>query len=257
VERPGTLANLAVLRRSQDNSRMLSTTSSEPASARWLVQNAGVTVGPVPMELLLRGVLSERIPKSSRVRELSWSTFRALDQIREVRALRTRLASASYERPPSLWDVAVQLAETEPSDVWMVSLQLAARATRASVGLVHRLRAPLFLPTASTSLGVDAGRLGEVVPFADPAFAAAREGSLVIGSAKAGAAERAIASRLGPVRGVAMLPVTAQGRLLALIELGRTDHEFRASDAEGLALLARAVGERATAPKAVAGVLVS
>lgn len=236
---------------------MLSTTSSEPASARWLVQNAGVTVGPVPMDLLLRGVLAERIPSGSRVRELSWTTFRGLDQIREVRALRTRLATPDYERPPSLWDVAVQLAETEPSEVWMVALQLAVRATRASVALVHRVRAPLFLPTASTSLGVDASRLGEVVPFADPAFSAARAGTIVIGSARAGAAERAVAARLGPVRGVAMLPVTAAGRLLALIELGRTDHEFRASDAEGLALLARAVGERVTAPKTSNGVLVS
>jgi hypothetical protein len=91
----------------------------------------------------------------------------------------------------------------------------------------------------------------------DPAFEVARLGLLVVGSAKAGNVERAIASRLGPVKGVAMVPVLLQSRLIAMIELGRTDHEFRSSDAEGLGLLARAVGERVSAPKTSAGVLVS
>ncbi|HEY4160133.1 MAG TPA: hypothetical protein VGM29_18600 [Polyangiaceae bacterium] len=235
----------------------LMTSSVKALPQSWFVQNAGVTVGPVPMDLLLRGVLAERIPRSSRVRELSWTNFRALEQIREVRALQTQLSTPSYARPPSLWDVAVELADTEPSDVWTVSLQLAVQATHACVGLVHRLRAPLFLPTTSTSLGVDVAHLGEVVPFADAAFEAARRDMIIIGSAKAGLAERAIAGRLGPVKGVAMIPVTVQSRLIAMLELGRTDHEFRASDAEGLSLLARAVGERASAPKNACGVLVS
>ena len=53
----------------------------------WFVTNGEITVGPVRTDLLQRGVFHGRIPEDCFVRELTWRTWRRLDQIREVRAV--------------------------------------------------------------------------------------------------------------------------------------------------------------------------
>src|SRR5687767_11739934 len=58
----------------------------EPAPA-WLVSNGDLTVGPVPTHLLVRGFLEGRIPADCRVQPSSGGDWRALDEVREIRAL--------------------------------------------------------------------------------------------------------------------------------------------------------------------------
>jgi hypothetical protein len=65
----------------------------------------------------------------------------------------------------------------------------------------------------------------------------------VVAPPNAGKVESAIASRFGPphdLGGVAMVPVTSGKYLLAVIELARIKHPFRASDVGALETLSRA-----------------
>ncbi len=228
--------------------------SSEPSASKnppaWLVTNGRVTVGPVHTELLLRGVMHGRVPSDSMVREVGWQHFRPLTQIREVRALQRSLERSVGEPSPKtngFHEGARAVSEAEDvGEALLLALHAAADATSATVGLAHRLREPLLLPTTSCVFEAPLECLGEVLPWFDPAFALARGGQAVLGPANAGPVERAIAERLGSGRelaGVVMLPIQIDGELCAMLELGRSDHAFRASDAAELADFAASVGK--------------
>jgi len=228
--------------------------SSDPLASKnppaWLVTNGRVTVGPVHTELLLRGVMHGRVPSDSMVRQVGWQHFRPLAQIREVCALQRSLERTVGEPSPKtsrFQEGALTVAEAaDVGEVLLLALHAAATATSATIGLAHRLREPLLLPTTSCVFEAPLESLGQVLPWFDPAFALARSGELVLGAADAGTVERAIAKRLSgeqPLVGVAMLPITVEGELCAMLELGRSDHTFRASDAAELADFGVRVGE--------------
>jgi hypothetical protein len=213
---------------------------ARPSPPQWLVTNGDITVGPVRTELLLRGVMYGRVPSDSMVREVGWPSWRQVGQIREVCALK-RVLDRTLDEPRKVEGLREgSQAVAEASDVGealLLALHAAADATSATVGLAHRVRAPLFLPTTSCVFERSPDVLGEVLPWFDPAFALARSGGLLLGPANAGAVERAISARLGggaPLRGVAMLPISVAGTLCAMLELGRSDHPFRLSDAAEL-----------------------
>jgi hypothetical protein len=190
-----------------------------------------------------------RVPSDSMIREVGWQTWRELGQIREVRALQ-RVLDRRVDEPSAdargLREGAQAVAAaTDAGEALLIALQVAAQATSATVAIGHRVREPLLLPTTSCVFECPLELLGEVLPWFDPAFALARSGGLVLGPAQAGPVERAIDARLGrsaSLRGVAMLPVTANGKLLAMLELGRSDHAFRLSDAVELGDFAVSVG---------------
>lgn len=216
----------------------------------WLVSNGDVTVGPVTTQLLLRGVLHGRVPDSAWVRQPGWPAWRAVDKIREVSALR-RLLERKIEEPVSevatFGDSAAALsAATDPGEALLIALHAAAHATSATVGLAHRVRAPLLLPTTSCLFEAAHERLGEVMPWFDPSFALARNGRVRLSSASGatGGLEAVVGARLGPdaLIGLAIVPILIHTELHAVIELGRSDHPFRASDARELAALAEQVG---------------
>jgi GAF domain-containing protein len=59
--------------------------------------------------------------------------------------------------------------------------------------------------------------------------------------------ERLVAERLqhdAPLQSVAMAPIMVGGRLVALLELGRTQHVFRVDDADDLGEFAAQVARR-------------
>ena len=219
-----------------------------PSPLQWLVSNGDLTVGPVRTDLLLRGVMHGRVPSACMVREVGWHTWRQLGQIREVCALKRVLERTVAEAQvvPSLGAGSQAVAAaTDAGEALLVALHVAASATSATVGLAHRLRAPLLLPVTSCVFERSLEALGQVLPWFDPAFSLARTGGLVLGAANAGAVERAIGARLtdgAPLRGVAMLPITVGGTLCAMLELGRSDHPFRLSDAAELGDFALRVG---------------
>jgi GAF domain-containing protein len=95
--------------------------------------------------------------------------------------------------------------------------------------------------------GVPTERLGEVLPDSDPSYCLALRGKSLCGSPRHGLVERLVAERLqhdAPQTSVAMAPIIAGGRLVALLELGRTDHVFRADDGDDLTEFAAHVGQR-------------
>jgi hypothetical protein len=212
---------------------------------RWLVTDGDTTVGPVPTELLQRGYLGGRIPLHCRVREVSWGSWRPLERIREIGRLNR---SVRRDTPTSLRDATRRLPVTPDAGELLTSaLGLAAQVLDANGGLLHRFRSPLALPVTSAVVGVPVERLGQVLPGTDPSYLSALRGQGLFGSPCQGLAERIVAERLqhdAPLSSVAMTPVIVGGRLVALLELGRTDHVFRADDADDLAEFAALVARR-------------
>jgi hypothetical protein len=228
---------------------LASGTSSEPSSPgspRWLVTNGDTTVGPVHTELLLRGYVGGRIPEHCRVREVRWDAWRALSDIREIGSFKRGLARDAA--PLNLREACRFLPVTrDVGELLSLALQLAALALDANAGLIHRYRTPLTLPVTSAVFGVPAERLGEVLPASDASYLLALRGKGLCGSPYHGSTERLVAERLqhdAPLTSVAMTPVIAAGRLVALLELGRTDHVFRADDAGELAEFSAQVARR-------------
>jgi hypothetical protein len=215
-------------------------------SPRWLVTNGDTTVGPVHTELLLRGYMGGRIPAHCWVREVRWGEWRPLEGIREIGSLKRRLARDTS--PLNLRDASRALPATRDLGELLASaLHLSALALGANAGLVHRYRSPLDLPVTSAVVGVPAEKLGEVLSRDDPSYLLALRGRSLCGNPRHGLVERTLAERLqhdAPLVSVSMTPVTVAGRLVALLELGRTDHEFRSDDADDLAEFAAGLAER-------------
>jgi GAF domain-containing protein len=206
----------------------------------WYVSNGEAVVGPVSLELLLRGVAHGRVPPDCMVRARTWGDWRALASLREI------------SRPPSTTHVDVD-TPLEPAldsaEVVLFALWTAVRATHAAVGLGHRAGAPLGPLTTRYCHGASLdARLGDSIPANDAALRAARMGCTVVrrplGNAAGAAACRRLDGAGKPLRGVAWLPIHHRGRLFALLELGRTDHAFRQSDVDVLRALGRAASRR-------------
>src|SRR6478736_3532744 len=135
----------------------------------WLVCNGGVTVGPVRTELLLRGVIHGRVPSSAWVRQTGWQNWRELRQIREVsaliRVLDRRVDDAAPD-PASLREGAETVARAaDVGEALLIALHAASLATSSTVGMAHRVREPLLLPTLSCVFEVPSERLGDVLPW--------------------------------------------------------------------------------------------
>jgi hypothetical protein len=212
----------------------------------WYVTNGVSTVGPVTTNLLVRGVASDRVPNDCLVRERTWRMWRGLDRIREVAAVRREQAvRGAFDIEPTRWKepeplevkyaplLRELLAAQDPNDVLARALIETMRATGALVGAVHRRRPPHsgFVTTCVLGPGMR-GRLGRAFAGDDPAFALAAEGSALCEAPRHGASG-CVSEHLGGLAassGVAMVPVTCLGRLYAVLELGRPDHEFRAAD---------------------------
>lgn len=216
------------------------------ASPEWLVSNGTHTVGPVGTDLLLRGVLHGRVPSGAWVRQPSWQHWREVHKIREVSALQRMIERpiADTPRPVTLRDVGEVIEQaSDPAEVLLLALHAAAHVMSATAALAHRVRAPLFEPTISCVFGVPSERLGEVLPWFDPAIAAARKGAtcLLAGVAGPGSVAHAMNQRLSseaPLVGFALVPILLGTELHAAIELGRSDHPFRTSDCAELTLFA-------------------
>lgn len=225
---------------------MLASSLNSDPSPRWLVTNGTTTVGPVHTELLLRGYLGGRIPEHCQVREVRWGAWRPLERIREIGSLKRRLARDGA--PLGLREAAQHLPTTSDlGELLSAALQLAALALDANAGLLHRYRAPLRLPVTSAVFGVPPERLGEVLSESDPSYLLALRGRGFCGRPRHGLVERLVAERLqheAPLASVLMAPIAIHGRLLGMLELGRTGHVFRVDDADDLAAFLTEVSRR-------------
>lgn len=222
----------------------------------WFVTDGALTVGPVRTELLLRGVRHGRIPDDCLVRELHWRDYRPLFQIREVRALEQALARDGwvedvrpFARPPASAAERLLGRASDPGEALHLAMLACVEDTAASFGLVHRFQHAWNPPITRCAYGIlTQGLLGRPLPVSDLVLGAARARRLVLGAPSDGAVHRGLALRLASglfgVAGVAMVPVVAGPELVAMIELGRTQHAFRQTDGPRLERTARLAAAR-------------
>lgn len=209
----------------------------------WLVSNGDLTVGPVDTDLLVRGVMSGKIPPNCRV-SMSGGAWRPIDQVREVRHARLGDQGPRAPIPGSVRHAILWLEHAEDvGEALSLALHGACAATGAQIGILYRQRSPLELPVVSACFGDPTLDLGEVISHSDPAWSAAAEGEARLLFPAGSPAARAIALRLSPGRplsGLAMIPLRTPTDVVGVIELGRFDHSFRATDARALVPLVTA-----------------
>lgn len=202
----------------------------------WLVTNGEITVGPVNTDRLVRGVLARKVPETCWVRPSLERGWRPLDEVREVRAI---AGCAHPARPQTRADVQTLEAllglSDEPNDALLLSLELAKKKLGASVAMLHCFEGSRgsMVTRFASGLGADA-RIGARVSSSDSLVNVARTGRGALGEPSTEHAFQDAANRLGgdagAVHGVGMVPIVRSSRVLAMLEVGRADHAFRAAD---------------------------
>ncbi len=134
-------------------------------------------------------------------------------------------------------------------DPLSLGLDVAARRLGATFGFVHCFESDRATPVTRHAVGVGArGRIGAPLLPSDMLLAVARSRRMAVGDVRTHHAFRVAGSRLGgrsgEVLGVAMVPITTHRGTVAMLELGRTDHPFRAVDGNALRAIAGLVAER-------------
>lgn len=138
-------------------------------------------------------------------------------------------------RPAAVDPVGVLAAARTLEDALLLTLSTAVAASKGDAGLLHRDRPELGAVVTTYAHGPNAETLlGSRLDQDDPSLLAAANGRTVLGEPQLGDAGRYIAGRLapclGPVHGVAMVPIVVFGKLLGVLELGRTLTPFRARE---------------------------
>ncbi len=196
---------------------------SPKAPPAWLLASGRLVVGPVSTDQLLRGLAHEKIPAGTYVAQPGWRDWRPIEQLRETAALR-ETSRPSLEAIDDASDFG---------EACLFALDLAARWTHADAAVLYRDREPYvgFMASATRGLPAEA-TLGLCLSRRDPSLVYAHRGRTLIGAPGASVAHRVVAARVGggSARGVLMAPVRWDGRLIATVELGRNDREFRVSD---------------------------
>ncbi len=218
----------------------------------WLVSSGLRTVGPVSTNNLVRSAKVTGVPDDLWARDVKAPRWRTLTEIREIRAIggaSDRNASVEIERLSTLLRLSDDADESLD-----LALRLAARKLGAGFGFLHRFEAGEHVPVTRFALGRGTeDQLGAKVPGNDWLAHVARTRNLALGSTASHFAFRDAAARLGgrsaAIAGVAMVPIALPRGDLAMLELGREDHGFRAADAGVLRELARNVAGRLAAPR--------
>ena len=265
----------------------------------WYVTDGAMSVGPVGLELLTRGIEAGKVPQDGYVRHISWSNWRGLGDLLEhdpsfdprktfqvLPAVKAPRPSAprpssprpSVPRPPApppretldsidivsddeeekeevvdeveeidssegTFDSAADLAEG-----MLILLATVVAECEAEAALVHRVRDEGAVVVCSHGPRMFE-LLGEKLQQSDPVYFAARQGQTVLAEPVSGVAGRAIKTRLSRLgakcEAAFMVPLQADGRLLALVEVGRTKH-FRGTDVAAVERLCAALIEAVT-----------
>lgn len=230
----------------------------EPTAAAWYVTNGERVVGPIATGALVHAVAIGCVAETCKVWNGDAPGWRALDTVREIRALgRARAARGEDWVPSEHWKPGggAQAAALRAS-VWMddaadesevvtLALQAMMLETRATVGFAHRPRRVLGELETRVVFG-DGGReqLGESVAGDDHAIRIARRGVAVL---EVGENEsRSPSDRFGDVavRGLALAPVYLGGKLVSVLEIAKAGHPFRKGDLDWIRAVTRAAARR-------------
>lgn len=158
--------------------------------------------------------------------------------------------SRSTFRVTTVDPVGVLSHAYDMSEALLLAISTAVSASAAEVGLVHRVRQDLRSVVTVGGHGPRTERLlGERITEDDPTLAAARNAFTVIGEPGLGHESRYVAGRLmrclPDVAGVAMVPLCIYGELVALFEVGRGGHPFRAREIARVEDVVEVMAERA------------
>ncbi len=209
----------------------------------WFVSCGGATLGPLTIDDIATEIQRGRLGGDAWVWRPMWAEARPLTEVREL---------ASHTLPNEersaleAWCAWLDDAK-DTGELLAMTLQGLVLATNASVGVAHAPhRSGSFVATCAVG-GRGAEILGHATPTNDPALARARLGSIVVPRASSSRVGHASLGRLGELDGqsVALTPVFAGGKLLAVFELGRGDHPFRSGDDKYLRGTARTASDRA------------
>lgn len=216
---------------------------------------------PVDTHLLLRGITRSQALEGPFAREIWRSWWRPLesvgtDGVRAPSPEEARLLGDSNdigaEEGLCGSGVPADLVRRAPTagEALLFALVAAVKATHATAALLHRVREPFVGLVTSSTHGPEGteAELGQVISRHDAALAVAQRREMVMGSKDVGGPERAIARRFSAcgaeLQAVAMVPVFDGEMLLAMLEVGRVDHVFRAGDEDVLRAIAATVSAR-------------
>ena len=227
----------------------------------WLVSSGEKTAGPVSTRHLVEGA-RQGLPRTFRVKAIrtpTWrghTVWRGLDQLREVRAIDETPSDRvrRLEKMNGLLGLETLLRLSRDGDETLrLGLQVAAQRLGADFGFVHLFENDRHVPVTRLAYGPGAsGRIGAPLMPNDILAHVARTRKSALGDVHSHHAFRVAASRLGgrtaEVTGVAMVPLSTAGRTVAMIELGRISHPFRAADQSSLAAVGQVIASRLTKP---------
>jgi len=202
----------------------------------WFVSNGENTVGPVPTNLLKRGVAYGKIPPFCVVSPPAGS-WRRLQGVREIAALWKRSSGSApspvTERLAGLESLAPARIRDQDEVCYQVT-RLAIALTGAESGMFHfRERTSWFLTTRCVLGPMSKEMLYERLSPIDPLLRPAQMAAPIFGTPD-GPAEQALARRFattqGGVGGAAMIPIFVGSSLRAMLELSRPTRAFRRDD---------------------------
>jgi hypothetical protein len=209
------------------------------APDEWYVTDGATAVGPVGFDLLARGITAGKVPSEAFVRHVGWPGWRRLSDLVEhdptfdprqtMRVLR-RETLPSIDVEPDEDDVVEVLDEdalegsfddaSNLQEALLMLLERAVRQCEADAALIHGIRGDGASVVCSHGPRMFE-QLGDKLPNADPVLI----GNSLLAEPVPGIGGRATKSRLSRlgarVESAFMVPVLVDGRLIALMELGR------------------------------------
>ena len=210
----------------------------QAAPDRWYVTNGTTSVGPVNLDLIARGVEAGKVPTTSFVRHEAWKVWRPLTEIAVVTddglpptddVLASTLTDdiMSLARPATLADMTPSDALAATADLhdgMLFLLTAVVQRLQADAALVHRVEDHGLVVMCAH--GPDMVRmLGHRTRLVDPVVTAAAAGVVVVAEPVGGPAGTAIRARMAQLgvhaEGAFMVPLRLDGRLVALLEVGR------------------------------------
>jgi hypothetical protein len=222
------------------------------AADRWYVTDGRAAVGPVNLDLLARGVEAGKVPMNAFVRHEQWKVWRPLCEL---------AVFEGRDDPPTLTDDISEVTWTplptdvvdissDPSgrrDTLLVLMTAAVSRGGADAAIVHEID-----DDGAVAVGAHGSTrkeaLGLRTPPKDPAIVAASSGAtLIVSDTAPDRAGLSVLSRLcrvaGPVDSAVLIPVTADGRLVAMIEIGRRT-SFQPDEVASLEALVASLADR-------------
>jgi len=202
-----------------------------PASGRWYVTNGANAVGPIDLDLVVRGVEAGKVPLDSFVRHEAWTVWRPLSELAAAAKGRFPLVVTD---DPTLVDEPTFSADRTPADALsqaddlpialLLLLGTAVQSTASEAAIIYEVREASAVVTWAHGPDTKAVE-GETVSLLDPVVLAAAAGAPVIAEPEPGPAGQAIRARLSKIGAAPlaffMLPIRPRGRLLGMLEIGR------------------------------------